>query len=499
MVERATRSACDWVRTTPAASLSLTVFTDAANWSQTTVPAFPNTGDGSEGQDVYVPFSDFTVGGGTGANFADVGAVQLDMNGASAVDAQVGFIATIGPKTFVQNLANVTQTDLAIVKSAVPSPRGGRERVDLYAGGHEQRAIGCDWRDGDRYASCWGFICVSYKQPRNGELRQRRVDRQPRWPSHWRNGDHHGGRLGELRRDRNAHEYRCHRRQRARSEPGEQHSDGADARETPKWILAILKSAVPSPVVAGTQLTYTLTAMNNGPSDATGVTVTDTLPAGVSYVSASSSQGTANFANGELTVNLGGLATGGTATTTVVVSVNSGVTGTLTNTAVIDGNEPEANLANNKAIVETPIQVLVDLAITKVASQAEVKPGDQFAYTLTARNFGPSAADGVTVFDTLPSGLTLVSASSTQGIVQTYGSTVNVNVGSLPEGETATVTVLVAVTTDATGRLSNTATVRGTQPETDLSNNEAMASVQISPRVVQLGRPRLSKRLFLGR
>ena len=54
--------------------------------------------------------------------------------------------------------------------------------------------------------------------------------------------------------------------------------------------LAIVKSASPNPVIAGNSLTYTLTASNPGPSDATGVTITDTLPAGETYASTGSSR-----------------------------------------------------------------------------------------------------------------------------------------------------------------------------------------------------------------
>jgi len=66
-------------------------------------------------------------------------------------------------------------------------------------------------------------------------------------------------------------------------------------------------------VTAGSPITYTVTASNNGPSAATGVVVTDTLPAGVTFVSASSTQGTCTNAPGTVTCPVGGLANGGPA------------------------------------------------------------------------------------------------------------------------------------------------------------------------------------------
>ena len=298
------------------ASLVLKVYSDASDWSQATV-AIPNTGDGSATSVESIAFSAFTVGGGSGASFSNVGAVQLelDMQGVSAVDGEVGPIAAIGPKVFVQNFANVTQTDLAIVKSATPNP-----------------------------------------------------------------------------------------------------------------------------VVAGTQLTYTLTTTNNGPSGATGVTVTDVLPAGVSYVSATDSQGTVNFANGTLTANLGSLADGASATTTVIVSVNSNTTGSITNTAVVRGNQPDPNLANNTSTVTTPVTSEADLAIVKSATPSPVDVGKQLTYTLTTTNNGPSGATGVTVTDVLPAGVSYVSATDSQGTVNFANGTLTANLGSLADGASATTT-----------------------------------------------------------
>ena len=73
-----------------------------------------------------------------------------------------------------------------------------------------------------------------------------------------------------------------------------------------------MKSESPAPAVAGQPLTYTLTVTNNGPSNATGVTVTDPLPAALSFVSATPSQGSVERVNGVLTIHLGNLADGAT-------------------------------------------------------------------------------------------------------------------------------------------------------------------------------------------
>ena len=112
--------------------------------------------------------------------------------------------------------------------------------------------------------------------------------------------------------------------------------------------LAVVKTASPDPVKAGQNLTYTLSSVNNGPSNATGVTLTDSLPAGVTFVSGTSSLGTVSYANGKVNVAIGNMGPGASVNTTIVVGVNSTTTGTLTNTAVISGKETDINPANNQ-------------------------------------------------------------------------------------------------------------------------------------------------------
>ena len=79
-------------------SLVLKVYTDAKDWSSATIP-IPNTGDGSlnSNDSQFIAFSSFQVGAGTGANFTQVGAVQLSIKGVNAIDGQVGPI--VGRRT----------------------------------------------------------------------------------------------------------------------------------------------------------------------------------------------------------------------------------------------------------------------------------------------------------------------------------------------------------------------------------------------------------------
>jgi uncharacterized repeat protein (TIGR01451 family) len=110
--------------------------------------------------------------------------------------------------------------------------------------------------------------------------------------------------------------------------------------------LQITKTGSPSPTTTGTNITWTMVVKNNGPDTATGVNVADPLPAGTSFVSVATTQG--SCAGGALiTCQLGNIGNGASVTITLVTTATAA--GTDTNTATVVGNETESNTANNTA------------------------------------------------------------------------------------------------------------------------------------------------------
>lgn len=116
--------------------------------------------------------------------------------------------------------------------------------------------------------------------------------------------------------------------------------------------LAITKVDSTDPVRAGRNLTYTITVTNNGPNPATGVTVNDTLPNGLTARSVTASQGGCE-GSAVIQCVLGDVAVGGTATVTIVV--RPGEAGTLSNTASVTGNQPDPDTNNNSATQDTTV------------------------------------------------------------------------------------------------------------------------------------------------
>jgi len=112
-------------------------------------------------------------------------------------------------------------------------------------------------------------------------------------------------------------------------------------------------------------VTYTIVVTNHGPSDATGVSVTDTLPSGVTYKSDIPSQGSYDSSTGVWDV--GNLASGNSATLTLVVTVDSSTTGTLTNNVSVIGEQDDPDSGNNIDTEESEVSSPTVAAVPTVS------------------------------------------------------------------------------------------------------------------------------------
>ncbi len=177
-----------------------------------------------------------------------------------------------------------------------------------------------------------------------------------------------------------------------------------------------------------------------------------------------------------MTCNLGSLANAASATVTIIVTPNT--PGGITNTATVAGNEADPNTANNTAQAVTTVLGNADLSVTKTDSPDPVTVGSNLTYTVTITNNGPDGATGVTLTDTLPAGVTFVSATPSQG---SCGGSVTCNMGTINNGASATVTIVV--TPNTPGSITNIATVAGNETDPNLANNTAQAMTTVNPAV----------------
>lgn len=120
--------------------------------------------------------------------------------------------------------------------------------------------------------------------------------------------------------------------------------------------ISVTNSGEPDLVFPGTNLTYTLVVSNSGPSNATNVVLTDTLPASVAFVSATSTLGDiCAQASGVVTCTVGTVFSGINVSITIVVTTST--QGLITNTANLTATETETNIANNSASVDTTVTI----------------------------------------------------------------------------------------------------------------------------------------------
>ena len=194
-------------------------------------------------------------------------------------------------------------------------------------------------------------------------------------------------------------------------------SASASFTVSPRADVTVEKTATPAPVRAGQNLIYVITAKNlaNGLSAAGAVTITDILADDLTFLSAVASQGgpcastptpgsVTGPGNKLIDCNLGTLNNGTQQTVTVTLRPNQSFRGSsLTNTVDVTTSTTETDTTNNSASVTTPvIDPRFDLLVGKTDSVDPVTVGDDTVYTIRIQNRGPSAAELVSVVDTLP-------------------------------------------------------------------------------------------------
>lgn len=174
--------------------------------------------------------------------------------------------------------------------------------------------------------------------------------------------------------------------------------------------VGLAMTAAPEPVIATSNLTYTLTLTNYGPLAANNIVVTNLLPAGALYVGGTPSAGSVSNNAGVVTWSIASLANGGWASLQFVVTpMNSG---TITNIATVTSSPGSLNPDDSSAVaISTVALPTADLAVSLADAPDPVLSGNLLTYSITLSNLGPATATNVTLLDILPPGVTVVSAT----------------------------------------------------------------------------------------
>jgi uncharacterized repeat protein (TIGR01451 family) len=201
---------------------------------------------------------------------------------------------------------------------------------------------------------------------------------------------------------------------------------------SPEADLEISKVDDIDPVVAGNQLTYTVNVLNNGPDAAASVALTDTLPSGVSFVSATPSSPTCSEAGGTVTCSLGTVASGSNTDVIIVVDVNPGTSGIITNLATVSTTTTDTDSSNDDTSEDTNVTVPgKDDTTTKLTSSQNPSVHGQ-TVTFTATVTPVTTSDPATGSVTFKEGTTVLGTDTLDGAGKATFSTSVLTIGSHP-------------------------------------------------------------------
>jgi len=249
--------------------------------------------------------------------------------------------------------------------------------------------------------------------------------------------------------------------------------------------VAITISNSPNPVSPAENYTYTVVATNNGPAAAATNTVTIPLPAGTNFQSLTPPAGwscvtPAVGSGGTITCTNPSFAASATSTFSPVVQVNAGTAAgtTLNITSTISTTSTDSISSNNSASTSNLVvaRTSADVGIVKTDSPDPVGVGQFITYRLTVTNNGPAVATNVTVSDPLPGTVTFISVNPSIGSCAGT-TTISCSLGTLPVGNSQFVDLIVQA--NATGTVTNTATVTRTEVDSVPSNDSSTANTTV--------------------
>ena len=231
---------------------------------------------------------------------------------------------------------------------------------------------------------------------------------------------------------------------------------------------------------------------NLGPSTATGVSVTDPLPTGLTYVDATGEGWSCSATEQDVTCTRASLPVGDAPEITLTVLIGQPAYPSVTNVATVTSQTPDPDLTNNAGKDPVAVEPNVDLAIAKSHSGTAVIGQElPFALTVTANEIEVDGAvittsdpGPITVVDALPTGLSYVSAAGVGWACSASGQVVTcTKADGLALGASSTLTLTTLVQAAAYPGVTNPATVGSPATDIDLSNNATTDPVEVAPQV----------------
>ena len=244
-------------------------------------------------------------------------------------------------------------------------------------------------------------------------------------------------------------------------------------------------------VVTTSNITYTITVTNYGPSSASGIVVTDTLPPGTAAVAFRAPVGTTVNTNvaGVVTWNISSLATNATLSLSLDVQVNvpASVTSIVNSATVSTATDDQNPDDDTDSVTATVLPQTADLVLTLVDEPDPVLLGltNYLTYTLTISNMGPATATGVSLVNLLPAETAFISADPA-GVTLSGQTVTFTNLGNLGSG--SSISALIRALPTTTAILTDNASCSSGVIDPFKANNRASAKTTVQGMPLSIGR-----------
>lgn len=208
------------------------------------------------------------------------------------------------------------------------------------------------------------------------------------------------------------------------------------APSTGSPILNLSKDASANPVVAGQNLTYTLSYDNSGDADATNVVISDVIPTGAFYIVGSATNG-GTFDGTQVSWDLGTLAPSASGSMTFDVQTDPALNNgdVISNQADITSDQTSSSAFNNVDVIRNAGTAF--LTIDKSVDLTDANPGDTLTYTLAYSNTGDIDATGAIINDDLNPNLIYISSDP---VATLSGTLASFDLGTVAAGSSGSVT-----------------------------------------------------------
>lgn len=210
---------------------------------------------------------------------------------------------------------------------------------------------------------------------------------------------------------------------------------------------------------------WTLTITNNGPDNATDVTVKDVLPEGFIYISSTHDYANGSFAIGQVNV-------GQVIVIEIVSRVN--VTGNFVNVANVTSDNYDYDLTNNEDDENITVNPASDLSVSKSVDESNPKYHDTVIWTIEVTNNGPDTVHNVIIKDLLPASLLWLDDDSSGKYNPLTG---ELAIESLEVGEEFIFNIECMV--NGTGAIQNNVSVNCSEYDYNLTNNEDNETIDV--------------------